>query len=209
MTVSRAFKQNSSINNATKEKIQAAADELGYIFNSTAAAFSSNKTGFIAVTVPSINNANFAETLSGLADGLANSGLQILLGHTGYSLKEEERIIEEFLQKRPEAFIVTGGYHTPRCEKLLKSSGIPVIELWDIPNDPIDEVVGFSNAKAASLIAEHFVELGYTKIGFIGGDADRDTRGLDRRKGFLQKLQSYDLDTTRLVSSGPPPISMR
>lgn len=209
MTVSRALKPNTSVGEKTRKKIQEAAEQLGYVLNSNAANFASHKTGFVAVTIPSINNANFAETLTGLSEGLNDTGLQILLGYTNYSKEEEERLIEQFLQRRPEAIIVTGGSHTERCRKLLENSGVPVIEMWDQPDKPIDEVIGFSNADAAALMVDHFVEQGHSRIGFIGGDATRDTRGLDRRKGFVARLEALGLESHRLVSAGSPPVTVR
>jgi LacI family gluconate utilization system Gnt-I transcriptional repressor len=208
MTVSRALKPNTSVNQETRDKIRNAADELGYILNSNAASFASHKSGFIAVIIPSINNANFADTLTGLTDVLKTTGLQILLGHTNYSMIEEERLVEQFLQRRPEAIVVTGSSHTDRCKSLLKKSGIPTIEIWDKLKNPIDECIGFSNSAAAVMMVDHFYEQGYRKIGFIGGDKNRDTRGLARRRGFVAQLKKLGLNSDRLVSAGSPPVTV-
>ncbi|MGL4320919.1 MAG: LacI family DNA-binding transcriptional regulator, partial [Paracoccaceae bacterium] len=209
MTVSRAFKADSSVSDATRQAIRKAADDLGYVFDSTASNLRSQKTDFIAVTIPSINNANFAETLRGLSDGLKARGLQILLGYTDYDMAEEERLIEQLLRRRPEAIVVTGGRHTLRARRMLDNAGIPVIETWDLPEDPIGHVVGFSNAAAVRGMVDHFVAQGLTRIAFIGGDADRDTRGTDRRNGFVAAMTAHGLDATRLIAAGAPPISMR
>jgi LacI family transcriptional regulator, gluconate utilization system Gnt-I transcriptional repressor len=209
MTVSRAFKIESSVSGVTREAILKAADELGYVFDSTASNLRSQRTDFIAVTIPSINNANFAETVRGLSDGLKARGLQILLGYTDYDMAEEERLIEQFLRRRPEAIVVTGGRHTPRARRMLENAGIPVIETWDLPDSPIGHVVGFSNADAVRGMVGHFVARGLSRIAFIGGDTTRDTRGADRRAGFIAAMQAHHLDATRLIAAGVPPISMR
>jgi LacI family transcriptional regulator, gluconate utilization system Gnt-I transcriptional repressor len=209
MTVSRAFKADSSVSDATRQAILQAAETLGYVFDSTASSLRSQRTDFVAVTIPSINNANFAETVRGLSEGLKPRGLQILLGSTDYDTAEEERLIEQLLRRRPEAIVVTGGKHTPRARRLLEAAGIPVIETWDLPPDPIGHVVGFSNAQAVQGMVDHFVAQGLTRIAFIGGDADRDTRGTDRRTGFIAAMQAHALDASRLIDAGAPPISMR
>ncbi len=209
MTVSRAFKTDSSVSDATRDAILKAADDLGYVFDSTASSLRSQRTDFIAVTIPSINNANFAETVRGLSEGLKPRGLQILLGYTDYDMVEEERLIEQFLRRRPEAIVVTGGRHTPRARRMLENAGIPVIETWDLPEDPIGHVIGFSNAAAVRGMVDHFVAQGLTRIAFIGGDTSRDTRGADRRAGFIAAMQAQGLDATRLIAAGAPPISMR
>lgn len=209
MTVSRAFKVETSVSDATREAILKAADGLGYVFDSTASNLRSQKTDFIAVTVPSINNANFAETVRGLSERLKPRGLQILLGYTDYDMAEEERLIEQFLRRRPEAIVVTGWRHTPRARRLLENAGIPVVETWDLPAAPIGHVVGFSNAGAVRDMVDHFVALGLTRIAFICGGTTRDTRGADRRAGFIAAMQAHGCDATRLVAAGAPPISMR
>lgn len=209
MTVSRAFKTDSSVSEATRDAILKAAEDLGYVFDSTASSLRSQRTDFIAVTIPSINNANFAETVRGLSEGLKPRGLQILLGYTDYDMAEEERLIEQFLRRRPEAIVVTGGRHTSRARRMLENAGIPVIETWDLPEDPIGHVIGFSNAGAVRGMVDHFVARGLTRIAFIGGDTTRDTRGADRRAGFISAMHAHGLDATRLIAAGAPPISMR
>ena len=204
MTVSRALRPGTSASQATRQKIREAADQLGYVLDSTAAGLSSRKTGFVAVTIPSINNANFANTVKGLTDGLRDSGLQVLLGFTDYDLKEEERIVEAFLRRRPEAIVVTGGVHTERCRRYLAASGVPVIEMWDLPEAPIEHSIGFSNVEAGRVMANYLYGRGYQKISFIGGDTERDIRGADRRKGFEAVLREKGLDTSRLWVSEKP-----
>lgn len=209
MTVSRALKPDTSVSITTRQKIRSAAAQLGYVVDLNAAAFSSRRTGFVAMTVPSINNANFADTARGLTEGLRDSGFELLLGYTDYDLAEEERLVEAFLRRRPEAIVVTGGAHTERCRALLCGAGVPVVETWDLPKDPIDRVVGFSNADAGARMARYLFDLGHRKIGFIGGDGTRDTRGADRQKGFVSSLTTLGLPDDRVIADLDPPITMK
>jgi LacI family transcriptional regulator, gluconate utilization system Gnt-I transcriptional repressor len=209
MTVSRAFKSEAYVNEETRKAILDAAERLGYVLDNTAAGLSSRRTGFVAVIVPSINNASFADTVRGLTDGLRESRLQVLLGYTNYDIQEEEQLVRQLLTRRPEAIVVTGGVHTDGCRRMLASSGIPVVETWDKPANPVGEVVGFSNADAAAMTVRHIIATGRSRIAFLGGDANRDTRGLDRRRGFIREMERSGLDAHRLIEAGPPPISMR
>ena len=209
MTVSRAFKQDASVSTDTRDRIRQAAEEMGYVFDSTAANLRSQRSGFIAVTIPSINNANFADTVGALSDRLSDAGLQVLLGYTNYDIHKEEQLIEQLLRRRPEAIVVTGGRHTDRTRRLLSNAGIPVVETWDLPDAPIGHVVGFSNAATMLTLVDHLVGQGFTRIAFIGGDTDGDTRGADRRRGFIAAMQRQGLQSDRLIGAGQPPISMR
>jgi LacI family transcriptional regulator, gluconate utilization system Gnt-I transcriptional repressor len=209
MTVSRALRDGASIARETRERIIKAVEDLGYVLDQSAGSLSSKRTGFVAALVPSINNSNFADTARGLTDALEGSGLQLLLGYTEYSVDKEEVLIEAMLRRRPEAIVVTGGRHTPRGRKLLEASGIPVIETWDLPKKPIHHVVGFSNAEASAALVRQLHSRGYSRIAFIGGTTNRDTRGADRRAGYEAAMRQLGLKESRVISFGTPPISMK
>ena len=209
MTVSRAFKADSSISEDTRKRVLKTARELGYILDSTAANLRTQSTNFVAVIIPSINNANFADTVGALSDGLAKAGMQVLLGYSGYDIAKEEVLIEQLLRRKPDAIVVTGGRHSDYGRQLLMNADIPVIETWDLPQDPIQHVVGFSNAATMHALVDHLVARGKTRIAFIGGDANSDTRGADRRQGFIAAMQRHGLDASRLINAGHTPLSMR
>ncbi|WP_231701134.1 LacI family DNA-binding transcriptional regulator [Aliiruegeria sabulilitoris] len=209
MTVSRAFKSDAVVNADTRAKVMKAAEALGYVFDSAASNLRSRKSGFVAAIIPSLNNANFADTIGAMSRVLEQHGLQILLGYTGYSVDEEQRLIEQLLRRSPEAIVLTGGHHTDRARELLGNATVPIIETWDLPEKPVQHVVGFSNTTAMKGLVDHLVSRGYTKIAFLGGDAEGDHRGQARLAGFLEALRRHGLDASRLISAGPAPVAMR
>ena len=206
MTVSRALRKSGVISPDTRHRIMAAVEELGYVLDQTAGTFPSKRSGFVAALVPSLNNSNFADTARGITDVLEGSGLQLLLGYTDYSIEKEERLLESMLTRRPEGLILTGGSHTGRSRRRLLQAGVPVVETWDVPADPIEHVVGFSNAAAMRALVHHVHARGYRRIGYIGGTSNRDTRGADRRLGYAQAIDELGLDRGRIISFGQPPI---
>tara|TARA_R110002094_G_scaffold221461_1_gene196179 strand:- start:8392 stop:9381 length:990 start_codon:yes stop_codon:yes gene_type:complete len=209
MTVSRAFKDDASVGGATREKIRETADQLGYVFDTTAANLRTQRSDFIAVTIPSLNNANFAATVVALTGKLSKAGYQVLLGHTNYDIDREEQLIGQFLRRRPEAIVVTGSRHTDKARQMLIGAGVPVIETWDNPDAPIGHFVGFSNGDTMQLLVDHLVRQGRQRIAFMGGDSQSDTRGQDRRHGFQTAMASHGLPADRLVGSGAPQKPMQ
>ncbi|MBY3087764.1 LacI family DNA-binding transcriptional regulator [Rhizobium laguerreae] len=208
MTVSRAFRQDASVSEETRKRIMEAVDALGYVLDLSAGSLSSRRSGFIAALVPSINNSNFSDTARGMTDALEKTGLQLLLGYTDYSTEKEEELIEAMLRRRPEGIILTGGSHTPRARRMLAQADIPVVETWELPEDPINQVVGFSNSEAMALLVRTLASQGYRKFGYIGGTTARDTRGSQRRTGFQKTVEELGLGPGRMISFGVPPITM-
>ena len=211
MTVSRAFRSDTSISKEARKKILREADRLGYVFDSTASNFRRQKTGFVGVLIPSLNNASFADTVGGLTDELSKSGTQVLLAYTNYDVDQEELLISQLLQRRPDAMVLTGGQHTEKSRNVLLKTGIPVIETWDLPSEPIGHTVGFSNEAAMHRLVDHMVAKGYRRIAYVGGDPKTGPGSADplRRRGFVNAMQQNDLDPSRLIGWGRSPLSMR
>jgi LacI family gluconate utilization system Gnt-I transcriptional repressor len=91
---------------------------------------------------------------------------------------------------------------------MLEKAGIPVVETWELPEEPINHVVGFSNSEAMALLVRELAKQGYRKFGYIGGTTARDTRGSQRRSGFLKTVEELGLGPGRMISFGVPPITM-
>ncbi|MEN9630721.1 MAG: hypothetical protein RJA10_3949 [Pseudomonadota bacterium] len=212
MTVSRALSREGSNQRSTSEalrqRILQACQEMGYVIDQTARTFSSKRSGFVAALVPALNNSNFSDTAHGLSAALEGSGLQVLLGYTDYDSATEERLLRAMLSRRPEGVVVTGGTHTAAARKLLKAAGVPVIETWDLPDQPIDHCVGFSNAEAVAQLVRQLHAQGYRRLAFLGGVPESDARGADRRHGFERAMRALRLDASRQLSIGKAPVSM-
>lgn len=208
MTVSRAFKQDASVSAGTRQRVHDVADRLGYLFDGAASNLRSQKSSFVAVVVPSIKNENFADMVRAMSEGLGEAELHVLLAFSSYDLGREERIIRQVVSQRPSAIVVTGGKHTKAARELLMKSRIPVVEIWDMPVTPINHAVGFSHAETMHDLVGHLVDRGYSRIGFIGSDTKTQTRGAERRRGFIEAMQQRGLQSDHIFLSGVPPYSM-
>lgn len=209
MTVSRALSQDKTVSAKTRARIEKAARDLGYVYDSTAQAFRTQRSGFVAVILPSVNNANFAETFRSLTNGLGPAGLQLLLGSTNYRVEREEELVRQLLTRNPEALILTGGHHTDAMRTLVQSRGLPVIEMWDLPVAPLGHVVGFSNADAMSHVVSHLAASGRKRLAFVGASEGADMRGAVRRDGVVSAARKHGLPEVEMIDAGPAPVSMR
>lgn len=208
MTVSRALKADSAVSEATRRRVLKVVEDLNYVPDQMAGSLSSKRSGFVAVLVPSLNNLHFAETVQSLTNELEHHGQQILLGYTDYSQEREERLIETMLRRRPEAMVLSYDGHSPRSLDLLRSAKIPIVQIWERPQTPIQHSIGFSNEEAAFDMTNALIEKGYSKMTFLGEPGDDWTRGAARRSGFRAAMKAAGLDHHRLVEIGKPPISI-
>ena len=202
ITVSRALRGDASVLPETKAAVLKAAKELGYVQNHAARAFSKRGSKLIAMIVPNVSNSVFAETIDGLTDFLNPIGFSLSLGYSGYSKENEERLVRTLLGYNPDGFIVTGFTHTKATRALLKNAGIPVVEMWNIGQKPIDMAVGFSNFRAAREMTRYLIERGHKRIHYAGGTQTDNERTQAREAGYREALADAGLkvDETGIVS---------
>lgn len=208
MTVSRALRKDSPVSLKTREHILRVVREMNYVPDQMAGSLTTRKSGFVATLLPSLNNLHFALTVQALTEELEETGLQILLGHTDYSAEREEEILETMLRRRPEAIVLSYDGHTDRTVRLMREANVPVIEIWETPENPIEHTVGFSNFDAARRMTEQLVAKGYSRIAFLGEGQDDWTRGASRRNGFLQAMRDAGLSAHRMIRYGIPPLTI-
>src|SRR5262249_44023999 len=160
----------------TRAKVEAAMRELGYVPNQLAGALAGARTKSVGVLVPTIANSIFADTVQGLSDELEPLGYAVILAQSRYDAAREDRMLSALLSRRPEAIIMVGSPATEDGARLLRRAGIPVVETWELPPDPIDAVAGFDNYAVGVAVAQHLIGQGRRKFAFIGGDDPRATR---------------------------------
>lgn len=199
MTVSRSLRDPDKVAPATREKVQSAIDELNYIPDLTAGTLSNRKSSMIAVILPSLFFEGHARTISTLSRSLREDGYHILLGDNGYARSEERELIRLILGRRPAGIVIINSVHSQQGRRMLSASGIPVVEAWHLPDNPLDCVVGFSHQEVGEALTRHLVERGHRRIGFIGRDVTDDPRGQERLAGFTRCMQSHCLPAERVV----------
>ena len=190
MTVARVLRDPDRVSAETRRRVEAALKSTGYTPDLVARSLSVRQTGVVAVLVPHLGHSSFTETIQGMSDELSDDGFHILVGVTGFSLEKEEAIVRAFLSRRVDAIFLTGTTHSTSTVHLLSSSGIPVIEGNNIPDSPLDLVVGFSNEAAARAATVYLVSKGHTRIAHIGLDEKNNDRMRDRHLGYVRALKS-------------------
>jgi LacI family gluconate utilization system Gnt-I transcriptional repressor len=204
ITVSRALRQPDKVRSETRARITAAVEALGYIPNLAASSLVSRRSGIIAVVVPTLGNSIFTDTLHGLSDGVTAAGRQLLVGDTGYSETAEHALITALAGRRPDGIALVGVVRELRTRALLSSLGIPVVETWDMTDDPVDYVVGFSNEAAGRAMTRFLIDKGRHRIAFVGGG---DLRSRAREAGYRAALGAAGIDRHWTFFTGGSPSS--
>lgn len=208
MTVSRTLRTPDRVSPGTRERVESAARELNYVPDLAAGALSSQRSGHVAVLLPSLRHNGFLRTVDGLSDTLRDNGYHLLIGDCYYSPEQQLEWLRVLLGRRPEAIVLVSGLDSPAARDLLTRAAIPVVETWHWPDNPQNMVVGFSQFDAGRTMTSSLIEKGYTRIGFLGAAGRYDPNGEQRRAGHCAALESAGLRSDIQASIGKAPMDI-
>jgi LacI family gluconate utilization system Gnt-I transcriptional repressor len=189
ITVSRALRTPERVSPEVRERVRAAIEATGYVPNLAAGTLKSRRSGIVAAIVPTLRSAIFAETVDALAEGLDAHGLQLLVASSGYSIDAEAQIVRRMLGRQPDAVVLTGTRHAPEVRSMLRARAIPVVETWELADDPIDRAVGFSNRDAAYRMTLALAARGHRRIAFVGTPPEVERRASQRLDGYRAAMR--------------------
>jgi len=186
VTVSRALSDPSKVSPETMQKIRDAIEATGFVPNAIAGALASNRSKLITALVPSITNIVYSSMIRSFSQRMREAGYQILLSETGFDPADEEAAIAAHLSRRPDAILLTGIHHSPQARQMLLASGLPVVEVWDYTDSPIDMCVGFRHVETGRAAADYAVEKGHKVAATISAGDERARR---RKSAFSDRFE--------------------
>ncbi|WP_424973968.1 LacI family DNA-binding transcriptional regulator [Dinoroseobacter sp. S124A] len=185
--VSRTFTEGASVSPKTRQKVEAAASELGYRPNALASSLTTGRTKLIGLISNNFHNPLFLEVFDLFTRSLQDRGLRPLL----VNLSDEddpESSLQMLRQYSVDGVIVASSTLPPEFSKAFRQAHIPVVHSFGrFASAPDVDVVGIDNIECGRMAARTLLARGYTKIGFLGGPREA-TSTIDRRAGFLQVM---------------------
>ncbi|MEO1248503.1 MAG: LacI family DNA-binding transcriptional regulator [Pseudomonadota bacterium] len=168
MTVSRALRGKGIVSEETRDHVLRVVDQLGYVQNHLAGSLATSRSNQVAVIIPSLINNVFPEVLAGITEELEKAGYNAVIGISEYSLEKEESLILSMISWRPAGLIVTNLVHSERSRNILANASVPVVEMMDISDEPIDICVGLDHREVGICLIDHLLAKGYRRFGYLG-----------------------------------------
>ncbi|WP_062220654.1 LacI family DNA-binding transcriptional regulator [Aureimonas sp. D3] len=181
ITVSRALRSPGLVSPATLERVRTVVEKTGYVSNPHASALRSGRSSVVAAFVSNLVSQQYHEAADACGEVLEAAGYQLMIGQTSYSYARETAAVHSLRALKPAAVFFTGVVELEDNRNFLRDLGVPVVESWAFPRDPIDMLVGISNTDGGRMAAEHLVSRGRRRLAFVGRSGGR---GRLRLKGF-------------------------
>lgn len=159
-TVSRVINNTGYVSKEAKEKIEAAMKELDYTPNELARNLFRNKTGIIAVLVPTISHPFFAEFVEYVETELHERGYKIMLCNTSNGRNYESTYLQMLKQSIVDGVIT--GVHSLDVQEYLNINR-PIVALDRYIADEIP-VVSVDHRRGGFLAAKELIRCGCKKV---------------------------------------------
>lgn len=198
-TAARALGDYGAVSESVRDRVQAAAEELGYRPNALAKTMSTGRSNTIGIVVGDIENPFFAQATRGASDVAAAAGLDLILSNSDEDPETEAKALSVQLAKRVDGLLVAPASSVdPENLRPVLDAGRPLV-LFDraVPGVAVDTVIA-ANRTGARTLTQLLLDAGHRRIAFIStidhpddyrlGDQIMATSVADRVDGFVAAL---------------------
>ncbi|MGW2474617.1 LacI family DNA-binding transcriptional regulator [Streptomyces sp. NPDC001665] len=195
-TASRVINGSPRVSAHTREAVEAAVAELGYVPNRAARALAGNRTDAIALVVPESESRFFAEPyfsdiVRGVGAALADTEMQLLLTLVG-SDRERRRLAQYLTAHRVDGVLLVSVHADDPLPDLLEQLGMPAVMNGRRSAAESLSSVDSDNFEGARGAVEHLASRGRRSIATITGRLDVYA-SQSRLDGYRQAVQDAGL----------------
>ncbi|WP_171060775.1 LacI family DNA-binding transcriptional regulator [Poseidonocella sp. HB161398] len=198
-TVSRALSGDPRITEATRQRVLAAADELGYRPNLIARGLKNRATGIIGVVVTDLGSFYHAEALRLLVDELGENGLAPLV-FACHARQSADAVIARMAGYQVDAVIALAAPFDREIVASCDRSRKPLVLMNRYPGPEPVSTVGGDFDRGGALAAGHLIARGARSFAYFAGE-DGAQISRDREAGFLRRLAEDGLGCRARISS--------
>ena len=184
----------------TRARVVQAASQLDYEPHAAAQGLRRAETGAFGLLIPDLEVPVYAQMVRGAVNRALERGFAVLLAEDRDSSSPDEIYASLVKRGRIDGLIVASIRPRHPFAHVLAEQGIPHVFLnRAVPHSGRN--VTMDDARIVGSALEHLVELGHSRIGFLGGPKfnDPSTR---RAKGFRAAAGTFSLEKAILIETG-------
>lgn len=183
-TVSRAFMRPELVTEELRNKVLAAAHQVGYAPNAAARALRLQRTRLIGVLVPTMDYAIYSQLINAIETTMAEANYLVLIATTGFDGQKILEKIRVIIESGAEAIICVGRVEDKQLKSLLSDRRIPLVSTYNYDETGPFPSIGFDNFEAAASVGRHLRELGHERVAVLLGPLKNNERQERRIAGY-------------------------
>ena len=191
-TVARALRGTGYCSPEKREKVLAIAREMNYIPSHAARCLKNNRTNKVLFCIPDIENPFYFGMIHGVSSVLEEYDYLPVLCPTRGEIQNELKMLRNLQEGYGDGMVfVSFDFSSKNIDKV-NACKKPVV-LTNFYQSPTGEdqfdCVYPDTRMGISVACQHFLDMGLTRIGYIGGNAEKQT-GRERFEGYLDAMRT-------------------
>jgi LacI family transcriptional regulator len=179
------------ISEKVTKRVWRAAEQLNYHPNASAAGLARKRTHNVALVFycePNmISNMFYSFVIQGAVDAAMQAEYNLFFSYVNRPYEGHADLPKVIREANAEGVLFIREVH-PRMIADIQKLGLPVVTIDQYPEVKNVDTLEIDNRTGGVLAARHLVELGHTKIGFLGAARQRPSIA-QRAAGFMQELE--------------------
>lgn len=186
-TVSRVANGYQFIKPATREKVQQAMDELGYVANLKARSLAGGRSNMIGLLVFDLENSYFTEVVRGIDAEVSALNYDMMISTTHQRREREKTYIGQLTSGIVDGLIIMLPQEIESWLEPLRKRNIPYVLIDHESGLGQGHIIRTANRRGAIEATNHLLDLGHERIGLIMGTQSVQS-GRERVEGFHHAL---------------------
>ncbi|EGT4352743.1 DNA-binding transcriptional regulator CytR [Cronobacter sakazakii] len=187
-TVSRALMNPEKVSQATRNRVEQAAIDVGYLPGSLNRNLKRNESRTILVIVPDICDPFFSEIIRGIEVTAADRGYLVLIGDCAHQNQQEKTFIDLIITKQIDGMLLLGSRLPFDASKEEQRNLPPMVMANEFAPELELPTVHIDNLTAAFNAVNYLHELGHQRIACIAGPEEMPLCHY-RLQGYVQALR--------------------
>jgi DNA-binding LacI/PurR family transcriptional regulator len=187
--VSRTYTPGASVSDKTRNKVLAAAEQLGYQPNIIARSLSRRSTRLVGIVMAKIGDPFYAKMLAVFSRKLQEKGYWSLLLNINDDLGLKDAL-PQAMQYQVDGIVLTSATLTSTMASKCTAAGVPQVMFNRFSWDVAVNAVGCDHAGGARMLADLLVKAGHKRFAYISGEEESSTNR-EREKGFKERLADF------------------
>ncbi|MEO3755322.1 LacI family DNA-binding transcriptional regulator [Streptomyces sp. B6B3] len=196
-TVSNVINRPHMVAEETRQRVQAAIDELGYVRSESARQLRAGQSRIIALLVLDMANPFFVDVATGAERVARASKLGVMLCNSAQSTSEEADYLGLFAEQRVRGVLVTPADLSGRSLTDFRRHGIPFVFVDRVLPSAEGCSVSVDDVLGGTLAVRHLLAQGHPEVAYVSGPMSLQ-QCQDRRQGALAALAEAGLDESAL-----------
>lgn len=194
-TVSLVLQNSPSVKKSTRDDVTRAIEDLGYVYNRSAAGLRGAASGLVGLIINDLRNPFFTEFAASAQMTFARKGYSTVVANTDEDPEIQSQVIASMIEHGVSAFVISPAYDAGGSAfDAIQRAGIPTLQVLR----QIDERTGVfpfashNYVDGGALATNHLIDAGCRKIAFVGGLEERPIT-LERMSGYCNVMNERGL----------------